>query len=183
MKNLIYDKDSITRFSGGYILIDNTALIDASRSHSSPMLEFMQILTDAGCDLITTQSVYHEFIRGAKSLTQSNDYMQLFKELGIEALEKTDSLFLSSKNSLFRIAFCQEAKNASYTDTTLAVIAYNFKSNNVGILTSNYRDFPSSLFEKTSYIAYTRGDQIQTHAIYAIQPNEIIQNTLSKYNN
>lgn len=27
-KNLIFDKDSIAQFSGGYILVDNTALVD-----------------------------------------------------------------------------------------------------------------------------------------------------------
>ena len=57
MKNLIYDKENISHFSGGYILVDNTALIESSREHNNPMLQFLDILSNLNCDLITTPSV------------------------------------------------------------------------------------------------------------------------------
>ncbi len=183
MKNLIYDKESISHFSGGYILVDNTALIESSREHNNPMLQFLDILSNLNCDLITTPSVHHEFIRGAKNLVQNNDFIKMFDELGIEVLKNTEVLFTSKENALFRIAYCQEAKRASFTDTELAVTAYQYRNNNVGILTENYRDFPSSLFKRTSYIAFSHQDSIRTHAIFTVQLEQILKRTFSKYIN
>lgn len=174
-KNLIFDKDSIAQFSGGYILVDNTALIDMSHEQNSAMYEFLSYLNEIECDLITTQAVYQEFIRGAKNLSQSNAYMDLFKELGIESLGNTEKQFLLKDNSLFRVAYCQEAKNASLTDAGLAITAYVYRNRNIGILTSNYKDMPGSLLKKETFFIYEKGNEIRTHAIYRIQDDEVLE--------
>ena len=64
-KKLIFDKPGIEQFRNGYILVDNTALIDASSERDSAMYAFLGYLNDINCDLVTTQSVYQEFVRGA----------------------------------------------------------------------------------------------------------------------
>lgn len=62
-KKLIFDKPSLEQFRNGYILVDNTALIDASSERDSAMYSFLGYLNDINCDLVTTQSVYQEFVR------------------------------------------------------------------------------------------------------------------------
>lgn len=182
-KKLIFDKQGLEQFRNGYILVDNTALIDASLERDSAMYSFLSYLNDINCDLVTTQAVYQEFVRGAKDLAQSNNFMSLMKELGIEAISSTEKQFWAKENVLFRIAYCQEAKNASLTDAGLAIFAYSHKSQNVGILTSNYRDMPESLFRRTSFFSYEYNKDIRTHAVYLIQSDEILAKTMSKYSN
>lgn len=182
-KKLIFDKPSLEQFRNGYILVDNTALIDASSERDSAMYSFLDYLNDINCDLVTTQSVYQEFVRGAKDLAQNNNFMSFMKELGIEAIVNTEKQFWAKENVLFRIAYCQEAKNASLTDAGLAIYAYAHKNQNVGILTSNYRDVPESLFRKVSFFSYEYGREIRTHAVYLTQPDQILARTISKYSN
>ncbi|MDO4729770.1 MAG: hypothetical protein Q4A96_01055, partial [Candidatus Saccharibacteria bacterium] len=145
-KNLIFDKQSLERFRNGYILVDNTALIDASSERDNAMYLFLNYLNDINCDLLTTQAVYQEFIRGAKDIVHSNNFMRFMEELGIEPVGNTEKQFLAKENALFRVAYCQEAKKASLTDAGLAIYVYAHKNHNIGILTSNYRDMPASLF-------------------------------------
>ena len=63
MTDLIYNKDEITQYANGFILVDNTALIDASREEDSAMAQFLTRLTEMDCNLISTQAVMQEFIR------------------------------------------------------------------------------------------------------------------------
>lgn len=182
-KNLIFDKQSLEQFRNGYILVDNTALIDASSERDSAMYSFLNYLNDINCDLLTTQAVYQEFIRGAKDIAQNNIFMCFMKELGIEPVGNTERQFLAKENALFRITYCQEAKNASLTDAGLAIYVYAHKSHNIGILTSNYRDMPASLFKRTTFFSYDCRGDIRTHTIYTIRPDEILGRTMSKYMN
>lgn len=57
-KDLIFDRQSLEQFRHGYILVDNTALIDASSERDSAMYSFLNYLNDINCDLLTTQAVY-----------------------------------------------------------------------------------------------------------------------------
>jgi predicted nucleic acid-binding protein len=182
-KKLIFDKQSLEQFRNGYILVDNTALIDASSERDSAMYSFLSYLNEINCDLVTTQSVYQEFVRGAKDIAQNNIFMSLMKELGIEAVVNTEKQFWAKENVQFRIAYCQEAKNASLTDAGLAIYAYAHKKQNVGILTSNYRDMPESLFRRASFFSYEYNRDIRTHAVYLIRSDEVLTRTMMKYSN
>ncbi len=182
MTDLIYNKDEIAQYANGFILVDNTALIDASREEDSAMAQFLTRLTEMDCDLISTQAVMQEFTRGAKNITQSNKFIEFLQALNIESVNCNEKQFLSKKNALFRIGYCQTAKKASYADMNLALLAYIYRSTNIGILTSNYLDFPTNLFERTTFISYICADTIRTHAIFKVHSDAMLAKILKEYN-
>jgi len=181
MTNLIYDRDEIAQYANGFILVDNTALIDASREEDSAMAQFLAYLTEIDCDLISTQAVMQEFIRGAKNITQSNKFIEFLEALNIESVSCNEKQFLSKENALFRIAYSQTAKKASYADMNLAILAYIYRLSNIGILTSNYVDFPTNLFERTTFISYICTNTIRTHAIFKVRPDAMLTKVFKEY--
>ncbi|MBP5205122.1 hypothetical protein J6Z37_02375 [Candidatus Saccharibacteria bacterium] len=163
------------------LLIDTTALVDASRDNKSAMLNYFKMLKSVGCGLVIIPDAYYEFIRGARTTEQRQKYVNFFNDLDILTVPLTGQILSNEENQRFSIAYSQEAKHASITDYMLCVALYHYRGRGMKLLTANHKDMPSSLLERESLIAYDQGDEIRTHAIYGIAPNERLAKTFKKY--
>ena len=88
-----------------------------------------------------------------------------------------------TKKLIFDKPSLEQFRNGYILVNNTAIYAYSHKNQNVGILTSNYRDMPESLFRKVSFFSYEYGREIRTHAVYLTQSDQILEKTISKYSN
>ena len=122
-QSLIYNKEYTETLSGCYILIDNTFLVDLSKDSDDELMKFLDALRRNNCTLITILEVFQEFARGAKSVTQYNKYVELFRELEIRIISNSKSVPGTER---FVIAYNNSAKKASLTDLKLALQVYKY---------------------------------------------------------
>lgn len=167
--NLQYTPSLVNDLSGGYLLLDSTALINASKSD-----EFLELLSGAvrnGCTLTTIPSVVYEFTRGSDSLEKYNQYLSFINGLGIVVFNKIEET-INDEMRVFSLAYNKafakraEQKAPSYTDSLLCMTAYKYRTSHLKIMTANHKDIPLSLFNRTELITIDIRGELRNEAIY-----------------
>ena len=168
-KSLLYSEDFRSN-SRQYLIIDSTALIDASRQEEFLTLLFEKVNSeDYGCSFITSPSVVYEFTRYARSREQLLKLKEILNLLNI--VEWNPMKLNDDEREVFNFIYNLEStRNAktgpSYTDAQLCLLAYHFREHGVGILTANHKDFPRSIFDRNDLITVDVGGELRTQAIY-----------------
>lgn len=163
-RKILYSPDSIAKLKDGFLILDSTALIDATRN--GDFLELLNSYSSNGCSLVTIPPVIYEFNRGARDIRQKEKFDRIVSDLGIEVMRGIDEQALDSKYADFILRLQNSAPKASYTDSLLCFFLYSYRHANVRLLTQNYRDIPLDFFEREYIITYEQKTEIRTHAIY-----------------
>jgi len=173
--NLLHTQSLVNNLSDSTLIIDSTALIDASKSE-----DFLKLLTDiakAGCAFVTINAVIHEFTRGAKDIAQLNKQIQVINGLGIivyprleDKIDKKDQVFLFAYNKT--TIGNRSEKGPSYIDSLLCLLAYKFKHTGIKILSANHKDIPLSIFNRDELITMDISGELRTEAIYSFSEDK-----------
>lgn len=147
-----------TDLSKSYILLDSTALIDASRSDD--FLNLLSSISEKGCSLITIPSVVYEFTRNANNIEGYNERQEFIKGLNITVLNRIEEIL--EKEQVFKIAYAKafgsKDKGPSYTDALLCTVAYKHRGHGMMLMTA---------------ITIDIGGELRIEAIYRLSPNKL----------
>lgn len=155
--------------NGGYLLLDSTAFINASKSDE--FLELLSKLVQRGCMLTAIPSVIYEFTRGSRSLDEFNKYLEFIDALGVTVFHRVEET-ISDEMRVFLLAYNRAFSNRnsqkapSYTDSLLCATAYKFRTSKLKIMTANHKDIPESLFDRTELITIDIQGELRTEALY-----------------
>ncbi|HSW65508.1 MAG TPA: hypothetical protein VLI54_00010 [Bacillota bacterium] len=120
--------------------------------------------------MITIPSVVFEFSRGAKTVEEYNWYVDYINNLGVVVYKHAEEQMVIDKAfSVILQAECKKSGcKASYTDFLLMMLLHKFANmpNNIFLMTSNYRDVPTSVFDRDELIALEYQNSIQTQGLY-----------------
>lgn len=176
-KEVLCRDETLGRLSDATLVVDSTALIDASKCPA--FMDFMAGLVDTGCTLVTVPSALYEFKRGARNLEQLNAFNEIINDLEIQTIQHIEERAQEKDGQIFTSIYNVEAvanrkeKGPSYTDSLLCLVMYLYRHVNIKLLTTNYRDIPESLFTKTDIMAYDTGREIRTAAFYGLDKNKL----------
>ena len=176
-KKILYAPDLMGKLSDATLLIDSTALIDAT--NQSIFMDFLIGISESGCTMITVPSVLYEFKRGAKDLERANYFDEVIQGLGIVPISKIENLALDPKNQVFTVMYNSMAlgsrteRGPSYTDSLLCLAMYVYRHSKILLLTSNYKDVPLDLFSREDLIVYDTGKDVRTAAIYSLSEDKL----------
>lgn len=156
-----------TDLSSSYILLDSTAVINASQSDD--FLSLLTTIVGSGCIFTTIPSVVYEFTRGSVTVEQYKKQLEFIKDLGITVFHRVEETVDSEQ--VFMVAYNKSfdnrrEKGPSYTDSLLCAVAYKHRNSNLKIMTANHKDIPPSIFDRTELITIDIGGDIRTEAIY-----------------
>jgi hypothetical protein len=165
---LTYPSSLVAQLSSSYVFLDTNVFLCAINNDG--FYSFLLRLHDKGCALVTTQSVIFEFSRGAKSVEEYNWYVDYINNLGVTVYGQAEKELQSDKAfSVLLQAECKKyGSKASYTDFLLLMMLHKFvhTPDRVYLMTSNYKDVPTNLFERYEIIALEYEKGVQTQALY-----------------
>lgn len=164
---LLHRPSLATDLSSSFILLDSTALIDASQSD-----DFLQLLTNivgSGCSFITIPSVVYEYTRSSISIEQFEKQLEFLKELRVTVINKIEEIIQSEQ--VFLVAYnkafgTRKERGPSYTDSLLCALAYKYRNSSLKIMSANHKDIPMSIFERQDLITIDVGGELRTEGIY-----------------
>lgn len=167
----------VKKLSDAILMIDSTALIDASKS--DVFLDFMVQLANSECTLATIPSVLYEVKRGVHNLVQLASLNNMLKGLEMEIIPQLEKKAQEDTNQIFTMLYNKEAfggrkeKGPSYTDALLCLTLYLFRHTNIKLLTTNYKDIPLGLFDREELMVYDTGNEVRTAAIYSLSEEKL----------
>jgi len=162
---LVHPTDLVSRLSSKHLFLDTNVLI-----HANYNAEFYGLLADmreGGCELMITQSVVYEFVRGSRSIDEYNKYVDSIRNMGIVVLiDREDSLEPIDKEFTVELItkIRDGKKGTGFTDFELLRLIHKFKGS--ALMTANYKDVPLELFSRGDLIALEFMDGVQTQALY-----------------
>lgn len=151
----------LDKFQDQSILLDTTALIEASKSPA--FLELLIGIKNKGCDLFTVPFVVTEFLRPATDIKQYNKFKDLMKSLGLIVLEQK-----INDDDDFRLLYFHDVEKGSCTDYELCKVARHFKT--IFLLSGNHRDIPTSIFQREGIISIDHGQILHSESLYQYSP-------------
>lgn len=174
--NLLHTPQLADALSNSTVIIDSTALINASKSD-----EFLELLSSCvakGCSFMTISAVVHEFTRGAKDTTQLDSQLQFINGLSIAVVPRVEDMAKTDENKTFLFAYNNAAtgnrgeKGPSYADSLLCLLAYKYRHSGVKLLTANHRDIPLSMFDRDELITMSISGELRTEAMYSFSESK-----------
>ncbi len=165
---LVHAADLTSRLRSCHLLLDANVFF-----YSVENEEFYALLLKlhkAGCALMTIPSVVFEFARGAKSVEEYNWYIDYINNMGVAVYPHVEKQMI--KDKAFSVILQTECKRsgskASYTDFLLMMLLHKFShmQNSIYLMTSNYKDIPSKIFDRDDILALEFNDGVQTQALY-----------------
>lgn len=181
---IIYNPHLLDNLAGCNLVIDSTAIIDASRNDD--FLALLRNLSQRDCTLITIPSVIYEILRYGRDAQKQASLRELISDLEILTTNGIEESALNGDCLRFVSIYAnlalgnrksENGKNAgpSFTDSLLCLTLYKYRRTNIRLLTKNYHDIPAKLFDREEIIAYDEGKQITTHAIYSLNKERMEQ--------
>ena len=171
--SIIHSPELIESLKNTNLVVDSTAIIDASRN--SDFLKFLQELSSVDCVLVATPSVIYEILRFAKTEEKQAELKELLNDLNIQMSNGIEEEALKRDNLPFISAYINSVlgnknreKGPSFTDSLLCFLLYKYRHTKIKLLTKNYLDIPPAIFDREEIIAYESSNQITTHAIYSL---------------
>lgn len=165
---LTYRTSLVSQLYNSYVFLDTNVFFHAVDNED--FYSFLLTLHNKGCALVTIQSVIFEFSRGAKTVEEYNWYIDYINNLGVAVYGQAETEL--QRNKAFSVLLQAECKKygskASYTDFLLLLMLHKFihTPDRVYLMTSNYRDVPTTLFERDELIALEYEKGVQTQALY-----------------
>jgi rRNA-processing protein FCF1 len=146
-----------------HILIDTNFLIDANRNKQI-FSELIESFKNNGCPLVTINGVYHEFIKGRKSL---NDYKLIFDyyQKIIDYEIPFDSSIKENANTLIKVLL-KRSSQISYTDILLLATLMKYNKN-MYLLSKDRSDIPLFIFPIKATIPLDTGETNCFYSLYS----------------
>ena len=126
-------------------------------------------MVNKGCAFYTIPSVIFEFTRTANTAKGYQERLDLVASLHIVVFNRVEEVVLKDFHNFmitFHSAFIKSKKSPSYTDSLLCAMAYKHRASRTFILTSNHKDIPESIFDRTELITLDINNQIYNEALY-----------------
>lgn len=129
--------------------------------------------------MMTIPSVVFEFARGAKTVEEYNWYVDYVNNLGVVTYKTVEDRIAADKAfSVILQTECKKAGNKpSYTDFLLLLLLHKFSrhESSIYLMTSNYRDIPSQIFDRADLIALEYDGGVQTQALYKNSHQKLLE--------
>lgn len=150
-----------------HILIDANFLIDAS-NHKGSFSFIIDSLKKNGCTLVAIDGVYHEFIRGRRSLENFIETIEYYKKI-IDGEIPSDRSIKENANTLTKVLL-KRSSQISYVDILLLATLMKYQSS-MYLLSKDKSDIPIFLFPVKVTIPIDSGETNYFYSIYSF--NEI----------
>jgi len=146
-----------------HILIDTNFLIDVNRNKNI-FSNLIESLKNNNCTLVTINGVYHEFIKGRKSL---EDYITMFDyyQKIIDYELPFDPSVKENADTLIKVLL-KRSSQISYTDILLLATLMKYHQN-MYLLSKDKSDIPLFLFPVIATIPINSGETNYFYSIYS----------------
>lgn len=154
--SLAYTHNVLEKYSKSYLLLDTCTIIDASNCDEIDFL--LRKIAESGCTFLSLPAVKEEFTCSAKNKTEFKNLLDYIDSLNILFLNNTEKRITNNDNIDFSIVLgrCKNI-HPSYVDRMLLSIPhlYQKSSENIHLMTSNYKDVPLELYNLEDFITYS----------------------------
>lgn len=186
MTRSILSNNLTDKLSGSFVVVDTTALIDASKNND--FLTFLWGLSSV-CSFITIPAVIYEFSKYAKDKTQLSAFNTIIDGLEVTVMNNIEESALKDSGLVFTRACYMEIignndnrkKGPSYTDSLLCYLTYKYRDRDIYLLTQNYNDIPSSLFVRDEFVSYMTERDVRSHIFYKLRNESVLSRIVNKY--
>lgn len=130
----------------GYVFLDTNILLEAA-INQPPYVELLAYLTNnLSEDLVTLDLCQWEFLKGSNNQNEWNKKKKFFDLFNISIISSTNlTKHLEKILQVYRLF----GRKLSLVDIYLAAVLVQYKNNpKVFMLTTNYHDFPTNLFQR-----------------------------------
>lgn len=163
-----------------FIIIDTCTLIDAIKT--SDFCELLHSIHKKGCEFFSVDPVKHEFLRGAHSVSEYDNYQTFLETLGISFATSFEKKLDTNDGRTFTLVFNKYYENKhvnkqpSYVDMLLLFMVYFYRTSTerVFLMTSNHHDIPG-FFARKELIVFEEHNEIRTEAIYQLDIRRVEQ--------
>lgn len=146
-----------------HILVDTNFLIDASHNEEC-FSSIINSLIKNECTLVTIDGVYHEFIRGRKSIEDYKKMINFYENI-IDREIPYEKSIKENANTLTKVLL-KRSSQISYVDILLLATLMKYQSS-MYLLSKDKSDIPIFLFPVKATIPIDSGETNYFYSIYS----------------
>lgn len=150
------------------LLIDNDVLsVFAKNASKHPLPKLIQ---EAGATAVINDAIRFEFLAFSRNQNETDEllkYLENFTSLSIQKDDIDNAIFLSQVYTLSQ----KESVKCSFVDCLNAAHALRY-GGNLLLVTSNYRDYPTIVFDRLTVQAYDLDKEVVTIAVLKLNEDK-----------
>ncbi len=148
-----------------HVIVDTNYIVE-SLNHPHIYLPILNYFLDAKAVLITIPLVTAEFLKGTHdkvSIKSKTDFINSM----IPAVLAIDTTMTTLVVEKVILSYGNQSSKAAVTDLFLAAALMRYGRSSALLLTANYKDFPTSVFDRLISFPVDDGNEINTFSLYA----------------